>query len=103
MPRGRPSKRTRMFWNNRTSQKRKLLAKLLERDGPDCCHCGVETIPAPAGDAIWSDDRQRTIDHHPVPKRDLPVSEWFNPAHCKIGCRRCNLGNNDDDQTRRTE
>lgn len=63
---------------------------MLERDGPNCVHCGRETRALPGVQGCDQQPDQMTIEHYPVPRCQLPVSEWLNPEHARIACLSCN-------------
>ena len=76
-----------------SSVRRSLKRQLIERDGTKCHHCGVPTV------LNSGDDLQTTVDHWPVPKRDLPKREWTDPSRCVIACYGCNNRLNHEAQT----
>lgn len=88
MPHGQPSK-SAAKWSNLASSRRKRMRKVIEaRDGINCFHCGKQT-EYPTGGNV-NNLAEMTIDHFPVPKRDLPVWQWLDPSRAVIACLECN-------------
>lgn len=66
---------------------------LIERDGTKCFHCGRLTRPGRGSDDTGED--VMTIDHWPIPKRDLPKTEWLDASRAVIACLDCNRRHNE--------
>lgn len=95
MPHGKPSKKAAL-WSTFSSRKRQeMRLALIERDGANCFHCGRPTRP-PNG---TNDPDQMTVDHWPVPKRQLPKSEWLDPSRAVLSCLGCNRRIDNESQT----
>jgi 5-methylcytosine-specific restriction endonuclease McrA len=99
MPHGKSSKRAAL-WGSLGMIKAKFALRqvLLERDGPNCRHCGRLTRKASPRERGSAPDVM-TIDHWPIPKRELPVEEWLDPARCVIACGNCNRALDHETQT----
>jgi 5-methylcytosine-specific restriction endonuclease McrA len=75
-----------MPWALKGTKKRQLKEAVLERDGPDCHWCGVETIPVPSGHEGPLLDGHRTLDHV-LRRREGGPDE---AANLVIACNLCN-------------
>jgi 5-methylcytosine-specific restriction endonuclease McrA len=73
-------------------QRNAMKRALIERDGTKCFHCGRPTRSSNGADDAGED--VLTIDHWPIPKRNLPVSEWLEPSRAVIACQGCNRRHN---------
>lgn len=63
--------------------------KLVERDGINCHHCGRPTRDLRVCGRESPPD-QMTVEHFPIPRSKLPVSEWLKPERAVIACLQCN-------------
>lgn len=79
-------------------KRRKLRLRLVERDGPNCYHCGRETFEHGRIDGLPTLPDQRTVDHFPVARANLPKTEWLNIDRCVISCFECNQRLNTESQ-----
>lgn len=79
------------LWRKRSTQRQRLLDRLLRRDQSRCRYCSIEVRrynDFPPGVSVPKD--AATVEHYPVPRRDLPVRFWFDHRFSILACNGCN-------------